>query len=116
MYDMNIIETDFVLVSGDVVSNMKLNSAIEKHKYVDIRTTNGLGNTQSNNKYLFSMWNFALIRKWREKDKSAIMTTILKKASPTHRSRAGEDSTIVAVDKDNGQLLYFDNSESPEVN
>mgnify|MGYP001107709762 FL=1 len=46
----------------------------------------------------------------RQKDKSIIMTSVFMKASPSHRSRAQEDATIVAVDKTTGQLLHYDNS------
>ena len=52
-----LIDTDFILVTGDVVSNMKLDKVLEEH------------------------------RARRQADKSAIMTMVLKKASPQHRSR-----------------------------
>lgn len=52
-----LIDTDFILVTGDVVSNMKLDKVLEEH------------------------------RARRQADKSAIMTMVLKKASPLHRSR-----------------------------
>eukprot|EP01117_Protostelium_nocturnum_P008341 TRINITY_DN2977_c0_g2_i2.p1 TRINITY_DN2977_c0_g2~~TRINITY_DN2977_c0_g2_i2.p1 ORF type:complete len:549 (-),score=154.99 TRINITY_DN2977_c0_g2_i2:534-2180(-) len=45
----------------------------------------------------------------RKKDKNAIMTTILKKAPPTHRTRSFQDDVMVAIDKSSGRLLYFDN-------
>jgi translation initiation factor eIF-2B subunit epsilon len=51
----------------------------------------------------------------RKADKTVIMTAIFKKASPHHRSRAGEDATILAVDKSTQQLLYYDNSTDFEL-
>jgi len=34
VYDRDIFHSDFVLVSGDVVSNIRLQQVIEAHKYV----------------------------------------------------------------------------------
>lgn len=60
-----LIDTDFILVTGDVVSNMKLDKVLEEH------------------------------RARRQADKSAIMTMVLKKASPQHRSRYVSTTTDV---------------------
>ena len=54
-------------------------------------------------------------RENKSKDKNLIMTSLFKKASPIHRSRAGEDETIIAI-APTGQLLHYDNdSYSPKV-
>ena len=83
-FEIGEIESDFVLISGDVISNMHLEKAFEAHKQL------------------------------RKKDKSVLMTSLFKKASPHHRSRAGGDTTIVAVDKSTQQLLHMDNSSNFE--
>lgn len=75
---------DFVLISGDVISNVRLQAAFEQHKAA------------------------------RKKDPTVIMTTLFSKAAPYHRSRAGGDATIVAIEKNTRQLLYFDNSSNFE--
>ena len=84
-FEIGEIESDFVLISGDVVSNMHLEEAFKKHKEV------------------------------RKKDKSVLMTSLFKKASPHHRSRAGGDTTIVAIDKPTQQLLHMDNTSNFEL-
>jgi len=84
-FEVNEIESDFVLISGDVVSNMDLQKAFQRHEQI------------------------------RKKDKSMVMTSVFKKASPHHRSRAGGDTTIVALHKGTQQLLHLDNSASIEV-
>lgn len=72
-------------VAGDVVSNMKLDDVLKTHQ----------------------------LR--RKKRQQAIMTSLLKKAAPCHRTRAGEDATIIAVDKHTSMLLHFDNSTQPRL-
>lgn len=85
-FDEGEIDSDFVLISGDVVSNMDLQKAFLRHHQI------------------------------RKKDKTVLMSSVFKKASPHHRSRAGEDTTIVALRKQTHQLLHLDNSSSAEVN
>lgn len=84
-FDVDEIQTDFVLISADVISNMKLDKVFEKHKRL------------------------------RKSDSSVIMTSIFKKAAPHHRSRAGEDATILAVNKRTDQLLHLDNKGKNEI-
>lgn len=57
MDEKQLLVADFILVQGDLVSNAKLTKALEEHK------------TR------------------REKDKNAIMTLVLKQASPSHPTR-----------------------------
>ena len=52
-----LISTDFLLVSGDIVSNLPLERVLQEHR--DRRT----------------------------KDKNSIMTMLLREASPGHRTR-----------------------------
>lgn len=34
IYNLHIVESDFILVSGDVISNMKLDAVLREHKCV----------------------------------------------------------------------------------
>eukprot|EP00735_Rhodelphis_limneticus_P006512 TRINITY_DN18929_c0_g1::TRINITY_DN18929_c0_g1_i1::g.1421::m.1421 TRINITY_DN18929_c0_g1::TRINITY_DN18929_c0_g1_i1::g.1421 ORF type:complete len:682 (-),score=163.39,sp/Q54RF3/EI2BE_DICDI/35.78/1e-136,W2/PF02020.13/6.4e-22,Hexapep/PF00132.19/0.29,Hexapep/PF00132.19/0.059,Hexapep/PF00132.19/0.00016,Hexapep/PF00132.19/22,Hexapep/PF00132.19/0.00058,NTP_transferase/PF00483.18/2.8e-07,Hexapep_2/PF14602.1/0.011,Hexapep_2/PF14602.1/0.045,Hexapep_2/PF14602.1/0.31,NTP_transf_3/PF12804.2/0.022 TRINITY_DN189 len=68
---------DFVLVSGDVVTNMSLESAIEAHA------------------------------RRREHDKLAIMTRVFRKAPPLHGSRGVDDQSFLIVDKTSNQILDY---------
>ncbi|KAG0229127.1 nucleotide-diphospho-sugar transferase [Mortierella sp. GBAus27b] len=72
-----LIDTDFILVTGDVVSNMKLDKVLEEH------------------------------RARRQADKSAIMTMVLKKASPQHRSRALGDGSLFVLDQSSKECLHY---------
>ncbi|KAF9585534.1 hypothetical protein BGW38_001935 [Lunasporangiospora selenospora] len=72
-----LIDTDFILVTGDVVSNMKLDKVLEEHR----------------------------VR--RQADKSAIMTMVLKKASYQHRSRAVGDGSLIVLDQATKECLHY---------
>lgn len=65
----SLIQTDFILVSGNVVSNMKLDHVLELHKKRKVALKN-----------------------------DAIMTMVMKRASVYHRSRALGESSVVAID------------------
>ncbi|GAM26644.1 hypothetical protein SAMD00019534_098190 [Acytostelium subglobosum LB1] len=80
IYSLNIIQSDFVLISGDVISNMNLSNALKVHKAR------------------------------REKDKNNIMTMVFKQASPSHRTRSKQDDYIVGFDRDTLQLACYENS------
>ncbi|KAL3516208.1 hypothetical protein ACH5RR_023110, partial [Cinchona calisaya] len=72
---------DFVLVSGDTVSNMSLAEALAEHK------------------------------ERRRKDSNAIMTMVIKQSKPsltTRKSRLGTDELFMAIDPDSKQLLYYE--------
>ncbi|CAH8357971.1 unnamed protein product [Eruca vesicaria subsp. sativa] len=75
------IQGDFVLVSGDTVSNMPLADLIREH------------------------------RERKKKDEKAIMTMVIKKSKPspmTRQSRLGTDELFVAVDPVTKQLLHYE--------
>ena len=72
----SLIRSDFILVSGDLVSNMKLNELIVEHK------------------------------ERRKKDKMSVMTVVYKKASPDHRTRSKEDDILVAFNSSDHRLLH----------
>ncbi|XP_031572968.1 translation initiation factor eIF-2B subunit epsilon-like [Actinia tenebrosa] len=74
----SLIRSDFVLVSGDVVSNMKLKHVLNEHKAR------------------------------RQKDKSSIMTMVFKTANPGHRTRCREDDTVLALDSSTNRVLFYE--------
>ncbi|EGG21719.1 hexapeptide repeat-containing protein [Cavenderia fasciculata] len=80
IYSYNIIQSDFVLISGDVVSNMNISNALKVHK------------------------------ERREKDKSVLMTMVFKQASPSHRTRSKQDDIVVGFNRDTAQLVHYENS------
>jgi hypothetical protein len=68
VYDLGVITEDFILVSGDVVSNMNIKSALEAHKCAF---------------FPFFVLNLLIcFRERRAKDKHCVMTTIFKKVRP----------------------------------
>ena len=75
----NQVRSDpFVLVSGDVVSNVDLRRVVALHS------------------------------ERRRKDKSCIMTMLMKRAAPDHRTRSLGEDLVVAYNKRTGQLLRYD--------
>ncbi|GLJ49661.1 hypothetical protein SUGI_1053580 [Cryptomeria japonica] len=86
----NVVRGDFVLVSGDTVSNMSLKQVLQEHK------------------------------ERRKKDKLAVMTMVVKRTKPssvTHQNRLGNDELLLAVDSETRQLLYYeDKKDSGKAN
>eukprot|EP00252_Welwitschia_mirabilis_P016124 TRINITY_DN3563_c0_g2_i1.p1 TRINITY_DN3563_c0_g2~~TRINITY_DN3563_c0_g2_i1.p1 ORF type:complete len:742 (-),score=186.19 TRINITY_DN3563_c0_g2_i1:165-2390(-) len=77
----NVIRGDFILVSGDTMSNMCLRQALQEHK------------------------------ERRKKDKLAVMTMVFKRTKPsavTHQNRFGNDELLLVVDPKNKQLIYYE--------
>ncbi len=75
----DILKSDFVLVSGDVVTNMDLRGALETHQ------------------------------KRRSKDKMAIMTMVLKGGMRgSHRLRLGDLGALTVMDEEDNRLLKFE--------
>ena len=72
----SLISTDFVLVSGDLVSNMQLQEVVQRH------------------------------RELKKKDKMLVMTCVYKKAQPRHRTRSIEDDILICTNAADGQLLF----------
>lgn len=75
------IHGDFVLISGDTVSNMSLTQALLEHK------------------------------ERKKKDSNAVMTMVIKRSKPNqaiHQSRLGTDEIFMAIDPDTKQLLYYE--------
>ncbi|KAI8991766.1 hypothetical protein BDF20DRAFT_904238 [Mycotypha africana] len=73
-----LITNDFILTSGELVSNLKLDKAIEEH------------------------------RARKKTDKNSIMTMILKEASRTHTARAKDANSIFVLDPTSYQCVYYE--------
>lgn len=75
------IRGDFVLISGDTLSNMNLAQALQEHK------------------------------ERRKKDPLAVMTMIITHSKPsnlTHQTRLGTDEILMAIDPDTKELLFYE--------
>lgn len=82
----HLITGDFLVVSGDVISNLPIEGALAKH------------------------------RARREKDKNAIMTMILREAGRKHRTKASSVSPVFVVDPTKDRCLHYEEIDhhSPE--
>ncbi len=82
----HLITGDFLVVSGDVISNLPIEGALAKH------------------------------RARREKDKDAIMTMILREAGRKHRTKASSVSPVFVVDPTKDRCLHYEEIDhhSPE--
>ncbi|CAM8898425.1 unnamed protein product [Rhodiola kirilowii] len=84
IYERNVIHGDFILISGDTVSNMSLQEALKEHK------------------------------DRRKKDNNAIMTMVIQRSKPssiTHQSRLGTDELFMIIDPETMQLLYYEDKD-----
>ncbi|CAL1538753.1 unnamed protein product [Lymnaea stagnalis] len=77
----SLIRSDFILISGDIVSNMDISLVVKEHK----ERTHG-------------------------KDKSSVMTMVYKVALPGHRSRSKEDAMLLIEEGETKRLLHFEKS------
>ena len=84
---MNVIRSDpFILISGDVISNINLKEAISFHK-----------------------------RKCKE-DMNNVMTVVLKKVQKDAGAKPLLDDLVVAMDRGSSQILHFEDSyKKPSV-
>ncbi|KAK4416769.1 Translation initiation factor eIF-2B subunit epsilon [Sesamum alatum] len=81
IYERHVIRGDFILVTGDTVSNMSLTQALKEHK------------------------------ERRRKDSNAVMTMVIKQSKPspiTRQSRLGTEELFMAIDPNTKQLLYYE--------
>lgn len=72
------ITNDFVLVPGDVVANLQLAPIIAAHKAR------------------------------RESDRDSVLTTLMARVPPRHRSRRAGDEVLVALSGETGRLLRYE--------
>ena len=75
---LGVIKSDFVLVPGDVVSNLSLAPLIAAHK----------------------------ARK--EADRDAVLTTVMARVPTSHRARRAGDAKFVALSGETGRLIMYD--------
>uniref|UniRef100_A0A8C4P351 Translation initiation factor eIF2B subunit epsilon n=1 Tax=Dromaius novaehollandiae TaxID=8790 RepID=A0A8C4P351_DRONO len=78
----SLVRSDFILVTGDVVSNFNISRALEEHK----------------------------LRRKMEKNVS-VMTMIFKESSPGHHARCHEDDIIVAMDSATNRVLHYQRTQ-----
>ncbi|XP_059147407.1 translation initiation factor eIF-2B subunit epsilon-like [Physella acuta] len=79
----SLIRNDFILITGDVVSNMDISQVVKEHK-----------------------------DRIHGKDKSSVMTMVFKVAQPGHRSRSKEDDVLIVEEGETKRLLYFDRTSN----
>ncbi|XP_030466992.1 uncharacterized protein LOC115685973 isoform X1 [Syzygium oleosum] len=80
IYERNVIHGEFVLISGDTLSNMSLTRALQEHK------------------------------ERKKKDSNAVMTMVIQRSKPspiTQQSRLGTDGLFMGIDPATKQLLYY---------
>lgn len=78
IYTHGIITSDFVLVSGDLVSNIRIDEVVRAHK------------------------------ERRKVNKDAIMTMVVKESGTTHRTRPKGDSAVFVLDQDTSECLHYE--------
>nr|KAF6477459.1 eukaryotic translation initiation factor 2B subunit epsilon [Molossus molossus] len=77
-----LVRSDFLLVYGDIISNINITRALEEHR----------------------------LRRKLEKNVS-VMTMIFKESSPSHPTRCQEDNVVVAVDSATNRVLHFQKTQ-----
>ncbi|KIJ68987.1 hypothetical protein HYDPIDRAFT_36093 [Hydnomerulius pinastri MD-312] len=78
IYTHGIITSDFVLVTGDLVSNVRIDEVVRIHK--ERRKTN----------------------------KDAIMTMVVKESGAHHRTRSKGDSAVFVLNPDTSECLHYE--------
>lgn len=77
-----LVRSDFLLIYGDVVSNINISKALEEHR----------------------------LRRKLEKNVS-VMTMVFKESSPSHPTRCHEDNVVLAVDSTTNRILHFQKTQ-----
>ncbi|KAG1803652.1 nucleotide-diphospho-sugar transferase [Suillus plorans] len=78
IYTHGIITSDFVLVTGDLVSNIHIGDVVREHK------------------------------ERRKMDKDAIMTMVVKQSGVNHRTRSKGDSAVFVIDPETSKCLHYE--------
>ncbi|KAM8838925.1 translation initiation factor eIF2B subunit epsilon [Synchiropus picturatus] len=78
----SLVRSDFLLVYGDVVSNIDISEALQEHR----------------------------LRRKLDKNVS-VMTMLFKESSPGHKSRCQEDDVVVATDSNNQRILHYQKTQ-----
>ncbi|KAI0035700.1 nucleotide-diphospho-sugar transferase [Vararia minispora EC-137] len=78
IYTHGIITSDFVLVSGDLVSSVRIEDAVTVH------------------------------RERRKKNKDVIMTMVVKESGARHRTKSRGDSAVYVIDPTTDECLHYE--------
>ncbi|TFK29847.1 translation initiation factor eif-2b [Coprinopsis marcescibilis] len=78
IYTRGLVTSDFILVSGDLISNIQVDEVVKAHK--ERRKTN----------------------------KDAIMTIVVKEAAVGHRTRSMGESAVFVVDSQTSECLHYE--------
>lgn len=78
IYTHGIITSDFVLVTGDLVSSVRIDEVVRVH------------------------------RERRKTNKDAIMTMVVKESGARHRTRSRAESAVFVVDPKTSECLYYE--------
>ncbi|TFK54991.1 nucleotide-diphospho-sugar transferase [Heliocybe sulcata] len=78
IYTRGLITTDFILVNGDLVSNVRIDEVVKVH------------------------------RERRKTNKDAIMTMVVKESGAKHRTRSRGDSAVFALDAESHECLHYE--------
>lgn len=78
IYTRGLITTDFVLVNGDLVSNVRIDEVVQVH------------------------------RERRKTNKDAIMTMVVKESGAKHRTRSRGDSAVFVLDAESSECLHYE--------
>ncbi|KAG8895449.1 hypothetical protein FRC01_012355, partial [Tulasnella sp. 417] len=73
-----IISSDFVLVSGDIISNIRIDEVVKEH------------------------------RERRKISKDAIMTTVVREVGPRDRPQPGGDATVIVMNAETSQCVHYE--------
>ncbi|KAG8985823.1 hypothetical protein FRB90_004428, partial [Tulasnella sp. 427] len=73
-----IISSDFVLVSGDIISNIRIEDVVKEH------------------------------RERRKISKDAIMTTVVREVGPRDRPQPGGDATVIVMNAETSQCVHYE--------
>jgi len=73
-----IITSDFILITGDVVSNLRIDEIVREHK-----------------------------ERKKSLDKEAIMTVVMREAAVQDRPRPGTDASVWLLDSDTSRCLGY---------
>ncbi|KZT26304.1 nucleotide-diphospho-sugar transferase [Neolentinus lepideus HHB14362 ss-1] len=78
IYTRGLITTDFILVNGDLVSNVRIDEVVKVH------------------------------RERRKTNKDAIMTMVVKESGAKHRTRSRGDSAVFVLDAESSECLHYE--------
>jgi len=103
-----LIQHDFILLSGDIVANMRLKEAVEEHRFAEFLILSASPRSFFSSLFLFLL-NFPFChRARRAKDKNVIMTMVVKEASTSHRIKSILEPAVMVFDKETKELLKYD--------